>query len=95
MIFHRLVFKEQSNEGDGPQQLGRPTKKSSGELQIVTSRMILAFAFCLLFVAGAIVAHVLNFPDGSKGLIHLTEVVVGAMVGAFFGEQSGANAAKS
>jgi hypothetical protein len=91
MIFHRLAFKQGPEEGDGPQQLGRQTKKRSGELQIVTSRIILAFALCLLFVVGALVAHVLDFPEGSKGLIHLTEVLVGALVGAFFGERSGAS----
>lgn len=95
MIFHRLVSKEGPEEGYGPEQLSKAAKKSSGELQIVTSRIILALAFCLTFVVGALVAHVLQFPRGSEALIHLTEVVVGGTIGAFLGERSGANAGKS
>lgn len=61
-------------------------------VQVSVPRLTLAFAFIALLIGGALAAHALNYPAGADALLHLTETVVGAMVGAFFGERGAAAA---
>jgi hypothetical protein len=56
------------------------------------SRLVLGFAFCALLIGATLIAHAINYNAGADVLLHLTETVVGAMVGAFFGERSVASA---
>ena len=57
-------------------------------VEVSVTRLTLALAFIALLIGGALAAHALNYPAGADALLHLTETVVGAMVGAFFGEHS-------
>jgi hypothetical protein len=60
------------------------------ELQIEQGRILLALALPALLVIAAIVSFVAGFEAGATAFLHLTEMAVGAIVGAFFGERAAA-----
>ena len=87
MIFHKMSAQVSAI---GAQQLAKPNNKGPVQLDILYPRVLVASGFCLLLVVAALVAYSIGFPEGAQSLIHLVEVLVGAMVGAIFGERAGA-----
>ncbi|HEX4348675.1 MAG TPA: hypothetical protein VHZ73_13955 [Vicinamibacterales bacterium] len=61
-------------------------------VEVSVPRLAIALTFCALLIGGALTAHAMNYPAGADALLHLTETVVGAMVGAFVGERGAAHA---
>jgi hypothetical protein len=61
-------------------------------VEVSVPRLALGLTLCAVLIAGALAAHAMNYTAAADALLHLTETIVGAMVGAFFGEHSAASA---
>jgi hypothetical protein len=60
----------------------------TGEAKLEIGRVLFALIIILGFGVLALIAHIVNWPEGSSAFLHLTEFTTGGVVGALFVEKA-------